>query len=101
MRISTLNDNIKAYVEYACMVCMADKRMTDARYKGCAMRKIGEVCPWQEEVLHKIMGDDNNHKGDIFSNWAEIPIVKETFKKSADNGLTMQEPRYINLEGLK
>ena len=96
MKISETMDNIKAFTEFACMVCMAEKRTGNIKYNGCAMRKMGEYCPWMCEVIKKHMEDKDKNKEDIFSNWAKIPVVQELFKPKEE-----EIPRYTNLKNLK
>ena len=54
MKISETTDNVKAFTEFACMVCMAEKSTGNPKYNGCAMRKMGEYCPWMCEVIKNI-----------------------------------------------
>lgn len=92
MKFSDVSNEIKPYMEYACIVCMAGQRLGNNKYEGCSCRNIAqEYCPWQEEVYIRLT--EQSKSEDIFSNWlkiANLQLEKETEKK-----------RYINLEGLK
>ena len=93
IKFDKVQENIKPFMEYACMVCMAGLRMGNGAYKGCAMRNIQKAyCPWQERVYNKLM--EENNKDDIFSNWLKIANVQ------LENEKTIKD-WYFNLEGLK
>lgn len=100
MKISEYPEEIRAFTEFACMVCMTEKRKGDSRYKGCGCRPSNTYCPWMEEVIVIAMKVKDGEKEDIFTKWAEIPIVQETFKKQADK-VDTDKPIYTNIRGLK
>ena len=100
MKISEYPEEIKAFTEFACMVCMADKKKGNPKYAGCSCRPHNEYCPWLEEMIITAMNANESEKQDIFTKWAEIPIVKETFKKQAEN-VPKDQTIFTNYRGLK
>jgi hypothetical protein len=100
MKISECPEELKSYMEYGCIVCMCNMRKGNPKYNGCSCRARDKYCPWQEEAIITAMKSENKDKQDIFSKWAEIPIVKETLKKQAEI-VPKDKMIYTNYGGLK
>jgi hypothetical protein len=100
MKITEYPQEIRAFAEFACMVCMSEKRKGNSRYMGCSCRPHNEYCPWLNEVIYTAMNATEGEKQDIFTEWVQMPMVKETFKKQAHK-VPKQMTIYSNYRGLK
>lgn len=100
MKISEYPQEIKAFAEFGCMVCIAERRKGNPKYNGCSCRPHDTYCPWMEEVIYTAMNAQENENKDIFTNWANIPIVQETFKQKAES-VPKEKNIYTNIRGIK
>ncbi len=54
MKLSDLTGKEKELAEFACLVCMGQRKQYTLNYKGCAVRNIGkEYCPVIEKIVQE------------------------------------------------
>ena len=100
MKITDYPQEIRAYTEFACMVCMAERCKGNPQYTGCSCRPHNEYCPWLDEIIYTAMNANEGERQDIFTKWVSLPTVQETFKKQAQF-VPKEKTIYTKYRGLK